>query len=250
MRNRSEWKPSKFVYRGGRLRASPDPDEVAVGSRLTADIVAGFYDRNLRQFAAGRLLDLGCGKVPLYEAYRDLTTDNVCVDWANTLHKNPYLDHELDLTEPLPFESGSFDTVILSDVLEHIPVPELLWGEMARVLAPGGRVIMNVPFLYQLHEQPNDYYRYTEFALRRFVDVSGLRLVKLEPTGGAPEVLIDIVAKVILVVPAVGRPISRAIQAMASGVGRTGLGRRVTRATNRRFPLGYFLIAERPSSQP
>ena len=76
----------------------------------------------------------------------------------------------------LPFGDSEFDTIILSDVLEHIPVPEHLWKEMARILSRNGKIIMNVPFYYCLHEAPHDCSRYTEFALRRFVEMSGLRL--------------------------------------------------------------------------
>src|SRR6266404_2483441 len=65
MQNRDKWKPSKFVYKSGHLAASSDPAEVGVGSRLVADTIAKFYDRNLKLHARGRLLDLGCGEDPV-----------------------------------------------------------------------------------------------------------------------------------------------------------------------------------------
>ena len=97
-------------------------------------------------------------------------TDNICVVLENTLHKSEYLDFECDMKKVLPFMDGELDTIILSDVLEQIPQPEHLWKEMSRILSIGGKIIMNVPFYYWLHEGPHDYYRYTEFALRRFVN--------------------------------------------------------------------------------
>ena len=130
--------------------------------------------RAIRAHARGRLLDMGCGYVPLYDAYRDLVSENICIDWQNTAHVNPYLDQMVDLTGALPFERGSFDTVLLTDVLEHIPEPTNLICEIARILRPGGKLILGVPFFYWLHEVPHDYYRYTEFALRRFCELSGL----------------------------------------------------------------------------
>ena len=148
MRNRDKWRPSKYIYQNGKLIASRDPKEVGVGSRLIVDLIAEIYDNNLRQHARGKLLDLGCGKVPLFSAYKDYVTDNICVDWENTLHKNEYLDSECDLTKTLPFKDGEFDTIILSDVLEHIPQPEHLWKEMSRSLSIGGKIIINVPFYY------------------------------------------------------------------------------------------------------
>ena len=177
MRNEEKWRSSKYIYEKGKLVASRDRKEVGIGSRLIANRVAELYDNNLTRHAKGRLLDLGCGNVPFYGAYRELVTDNICVDWKNTSHKNEYLDCEIDLTKRLPFRNNEFDTIILSDVLEHIPVPEDLWKEMARVLARSGSIMMNVPFYYWIHERPHDYYRYTEFALRRFVETSGLTLI-------------------------------------------------------------------------
>ena len=214
-----------------------------MASRLSADVIAGCYQRHLPAHAKGRLLDLGCGKVPLYASYQDLVTECVCVDWANTAHKNEYLDKECDLTQALPFADGEFDTIILSDVLEHIPTPEQLCAEMARSLASGGKLIMNVPFYYWLHEEPHDFYRYTEFALRRFVSLAGMELVLLESTGGTPEVLADILAKVLVRVPVIGRVLASVVQSMTLSFVGTRLGGKVSGATRKKFPFGYFLVA-------
>lgn len=246
MKNIPSWRPSKYVQRNGRLAGSRDRAELSVGSRLITDIIARVYEVNLPRHAKGRLLDLGCGKVPLYQAYQALVTENICVDWGNTLHKNVYLDHECDLTAPLPFADASFDTIILSDVLEHIPQPEHLWREIARLLTPGGRLLMNVPFYYWLHEQPHDFYRYTEFALRRFVEGAGLRLIDLHAVGGAPEILADVVAKNIAQVRGVGAPLASFTQWLAQAFVNTGIGAKVSRRTAINFPLGYFVVAEKP----
>lgn len=246
MRNQEYWRPSKYIYRNGQLVASRDPKEVGIGSRLIADLVADFYARNLKEYAKGMLLDLGCGKVPLYGAYGNLITNNICVDWGNSFHKNDYLDLEQDLTKKTPFADGEFDTIILSDVLEHIAVPDELWKELVRILSKNGKVILNVPFYYSLHEQPHDYYRYTEFALRRFVESSGLRLVKLEAIGGALEVIVDIVAKNILRMPVLGTSLAIFAQWGALRLARTSFGKRLFNATSASFPLGYFLVAEKP----
>lgn len=245
MRNQESWTSSKYVYRNNRLVASRDPREVLVGSRLVSDLIASFYDNALKEHAKGKLLDLGCGKVPLYASYKDRVRENVCVDWSNTLHKNEYLDHELDLTKALPFNENEFDTIILSDVLEHIPAPDALWREMHRVLALHGKLIMNVPFYYWLHEQPHDYYRYTEFALRRFTENSGMRLIELTSMGGAPEIIADVFAKNIVRLPRVGRPLAMLVQWSTLRFVTTKVGRKVSKATGRNFPLGYFLVAEK-----
>ena len=247
MKNQESWQPSKFVFKRGKLVGSRDAREVGVGSRLITDLIAGFYDRGLREYARGKLLDLGCGSVPLYGAYRDHVTDIVCADWANTAHKTNHLDVECDLSLDLPFGDAEFDTILLSDVLEHVPEPKHLWGEMSRILRPGGRILMNVPFYYWLHETPYDYYRYTEFALRRFVENEGLALLLLEPIGGAPEVLADFLAKTVGRTRFVGRGIAVGIQGITGRFVRTSVGKKASRKSSRTFPLGYFLIAEKAS---
>jgi SAM-dependent methyltransferase len=245
MRNREKWKPSKYVYKNGRLIASRDLKQVRIGSRLITDLVAGVSDENIKKHVRGKLLDLGCGKVPLYESYKPFIIDNICVDWINTPHENEYVDHDLDLTKQLPFSDNEFDTIILSDVLEHIPMPEQLWKEMARILSKNGKIIMNVPFYYWLHEKPHDYYRYTEFALQRFVKTSGLKLIKIEAIGGAPEIMADIFAKNILQLPRMGRSIAALTQYLVLCFTKTKFGNKISRNTSQKFPFLYFLVAEK-----
>ena len=242
MKNRARWMPTKFELHRGRLRGARDPRELGIGSRLISDLVAAQYQAHLPGHARGSLLDLGCGKVPLYAAYAPHVGEITCVDWAPGEH----IDQSCDLSQPLPFERARFDTIILSDVLEHMPEPELLWREMTRVLAPGGRIIMNVPFYYSVHAHPHDYYRYTNFALERFVKINALELVCLVPIGGIVEIMADLFAKALSKLPLVGPPLAMATQAAVGAFGRTRLGARVARVSSRHFPFGYFMIARRP----
>jgi SAM-dependent methyltransferase len=245
LKNKEIWRPSKFVYGKHGLRASRDPSQVSISSRLNTDITARHYCERLPKFARGKLLDLGCGMVPLFAAYRDLVTEVTCVDWGASLHKNEYLDFECDLNKPLPFADGEFDTLILSDVLEHIAEPMALWREIARILNSDGTLIMNVPFIYWLHEQPHDYYRYTEFALRRFVESVNMTLIDLKATGGVPEVLADILSKSLVRVPLAGGVAASFIQWATQLFVKTSAGQRLSSKTAAQFPLGYFLVARK-----
>ena len=242
MKNAQAWRATKFEQRGGRWRGARDPLELGVGSRLISDLVVSHYEERIPAHARGRLLDLGCGKVPLYGCYAAFVEEVTCVDWADGEH----IDRICDLNEPLPFASDRFDTVILSDVLEHLPDPAAAWREIARVLAPGGKILMNVPFYYSVHAHPHDYYRYTNFALERFVRLSGLALIELNAVGGLLEVLVDLMAKAACKLPWVGPPVAAALQSAAFGFARTPLGKRVRRVSSRHFPLGYFMVAQRP----
>ncbi len=249
MKHEDLWQPSKFVRRGGRLVAG---DSVSPGSRQFTGSLARCFEAHLHAHCSGRLVDLGCGRVPLFAEYRGLVREVVCADWPASAHGSDHVDVSCDLTAPLPFLDGEFDTVLLTDVLEHVPTPEALFAEIARILAPGGEVILTVPFYYPLHETPHDYYRYTAYALRRFVAQHGLDLVVLEPLGGVPEVLADLLAKQLADLGRVGRWLAVLLQRGVSWYVGTKPGRRASSRSARTFPLGYFLVARRaiPPSPP
>jgi SAM-dependent methyltransferase len=209
------------------------------------DLIASCYHTHVKRHFRGRLLDLGCGKVPLYGLYREYVSETVCVDWSNSLHGNSHLDAECDLTQDLPFADASFDTILLSDVLEHIPGPERLWREMARLLKPGGELLLSVPFFYWLHEEPYDYYRYTKYALRRFAEETGFDTILIKELGGAPEVVVDIFSKFICRFGPIGAWTAIALQAACRRLVASSLGARVSERTAKQFPLGYFMIARR-----
>lgn len=241
MKNENHWKPSKFEMVRGKLRASRNTKYVGLGSRLIVDLIATLYQEHLPKNCSGRLLDLGCGHVPLYMMYRSLVDDCTCVDWASSLHENEFLDVVHDLTQPLPFEDATFDTIICSDVLEHIPTPMACVAEISRVLKPGGKVIFNVPFLYWIHEAPYDFHRYTEFAIQRMFDSNGLEIDILHPAGGSFVVVGDILSKTFAKLRTVGRPLSLLAQGMANL-----LRRYQTDHNQRQFPLLYFVVATKP----
>jgi SAM-dependent methyltransferase len=240
MKNVAAWRPTKYVRTAQGLRASDDAHELAAASRLVGDILARTYDAALRAHARGRLLDLGCGQAPLFASYRDLVDDVVCVDRGLAPGAIDHLDRVCDLDEPLPFPDASFDTILCTDVLEHLRRPDAAVAEVARLLRSGGKLIVGVPFLYWIHEDPHDYHRYTEYKLRAWCAEHRLDVIALEPYGGAPEVLLDMTAK------ALGRsPWLSALHLRAGrAVSRTRAWRRLSRASARRFPLGYCLVAE------
>lgn len=243
MKNVESWRPTKYRYDTGRIKA--DPGGVGPGSLLTAGLIGMAFQEALDQ-AHGRLVDLGCGDVPLYAAYRDRVSDVTCVDWTGSVSDRSHVDIEGDLGEPLPFDDGQFDTVILSDVLEHLPRPAVLWGEMYRILAPGGKALISVPFMYWVHTAPYDFHRYTEFGLRHYADEAGFDVEGLRPLGGSIEVLVDVSSKMLQVIPIVGPTTARILQRVALTFSRTPIGRRLIAITGKKMPLGYLMVVARP----
>jgi SAM-dependent methyltransferase len=127
----------------------------------------------------GRLLDLGCGNQPFRPWYAPLVKEVVAVDAV----PGPGV-LQVDLARPLPFAGASFDTVLCTQVLEHVESPELAVAEIARVLRPGGHALVTVPFLYPTHEAPYDFQRFTHHGLAGLVRRAGLEVRTLDAQGG------------------------------------------------------------------
>jgi SAM-dependent methyltransferase len=149
----------------------------------------------------------------------------------------------MDLNKPLSLESELFDTVLLTDVLEHIYQPVQLLSEVARVLRRGGHVIIGVPFFYWLHERPFDFHRYTEFALRQMCEDLGLEIKSLKPYGGAPEIVMDVIGKCIASAKLGG--VCRIYTALCCAMLNLKPFRALSEKTATHFPLGYTLAAQK-----
>jgi SAM-dependent methyltransferase len=245
VKHQSDWKPSKFVWRRGRLRASRDRRVIGVGSRLIADRVAAFYAKQVPLNCKGRLLDLGCGMAPLFHVYQPFVDEIICVDWPNSAHEIQHVDIHCDLSGPVPLPDNHFDTVILSDVLEHLPNPEQVCTEISRMLRPGGCLLANVPFYYPLHEEPHDYFRYTEFALRRFLGLAQLEVELIESIGGPIEIVADISSKLACAIPLIGSVLAETIQGFAAATNKLPLLRGTFTRLAAKFPLGYVIVARK-----
>lgn len=241
MQNEASWKPSRVVFDARLQRYLPNPKHVALGSRLTMAAMLPAYVEALQANARGRFLDCGSGMAPYYEIYRGLVDEVTCVDWADSLHHNIHLDREVDLNQGLPFESARFDTVLLADVLEHIRNPAQLIAEIARVLAPQGKLILTVPFLYNVHEAPHDYYRFTRYALTDLTERAGLRVIALDPFGGYPDVVFDLMNKLLAKIA----PLCHVFLLGARWATRRSLYKAWRARTRERYPLGYCCVAQK-----
>ena len=80
--------------------------------------------------------------------------------------------------------ADSYDTAVCLETLEHVPEPWRAVGEIYRILAPGGKVILSVPHLSRLHDAPHDYYRYTAYGVRHLLESNGFAVLALERKGG------------------------------------------------------------------
>ena len=118
----------------------------------------------LSQYATGVLVDIGCGEKPYAELLKGLTMQHIGVDHAGTIHDQSKID-VLATAYETTLPDASADTVLCTNVLEHLERPDRSLREMYRILKPGGHVIVTMPFFWHLHEVPRDFYRYTQFGL-------------------------------------------------------------------------------------
>lgn len=94
------------------------------------------------------------------------------------------IDYVSDITA-IPAADASFDAILCTEVLEHVPEPIAALREMARLLRPGGRLLLTAPLGSGLHQQPHHYYGgYTPHFYRRFLGEFGLVIDAITPNGG------------------------------------------------------------------
>lgn len=136
-----------------------------------------------RDHMRGRLVDIGCGRKPYSGLLAPFVTEHIGVDHPESVHKLEAVDVLASAYE-IPLDSGTFDTALLTEVLEHLEEPEVALREAWRLLRPGGKVILTTPFLYVLHEEPRDFYRYTPFGLAHLLTQAGFADVEVVPLSG------------------------------------------------------------------
>ena len=135
----------------------------------------------LSRYMGGRLLDFGCGSKPykaLFNVAEYIGTD---IEVSGHDHTNEDIDVYYD-GKTLPFGDESFDSIFSSEVFEHLfNLPQIL-DELHRVLKPGGHMLMTVPFVWDEHEIPYDYARYTSFGIKHLLEEHGFAVVEAQKT--------------------------------------------------------------------
>jgi SAM-dependent methyltransferase len=134
-----------------------------------------------RKYVHGKLLDVGCGRKPYKDTYFSGATSYIGVDHLTENSQPDIVASALDL----PFDDKSFDTVVSTEVLEHVPDPSHALRQMHRVLKPGGYLILSTPMYWPRHEMPHDFFRYPYDGLLFLIKESGFELVRMFNRGHA-----------------------------------------------------------------
>ena len=169
------------------------------------------------------------------------------------------IDHVGDL-RALAVEDDRFALILLTQVLEHLPEPGDVLRELHRVLEPGGTLWLSTPLFYQEHEQPHDFFRYTQFGLRHVLTAAGFVVEELEwlegyfgtlayelrmAAGALPVTAAQFGGGARGVLWAQGARLARpCCRALARGL--TGMDLRY-RFTDRGMPKNYRVVARKPA---
>ncbi len=160
----------------GRLGCSID--------KVITDAIADFIPA--QHF--GNVLDYGAGNSP----YRTIISCDRYVKADLTQNTAGDIDCIIRPGENLHLPDADFELILLLDVLEHVSDPVFVLGELRRLLKPGGKAILSLPFMYREHETPHDHARYTAFGISTLVAAQGGRIFRLKKVGNVACTLVSL----------------------------------------------------------
>ena len=140
---------------------------------------------------SGKLLDIGCGTKP----YQSICNVNEYIgleidDEGNRNHS--YADVFYD-GKVIPFNDNTFDSILSSEVFEHVFNPDEFLQEVNRVAKMGGLFLITVPFIWAEHEKPYDYARYSSFGLKHILSKNGFEVVEHRKSGNGIELIFQLI---------------------------------------------------------
>lgn len=150
-------------------------------------LVQGILQKNLQEVAriymAGRLVDIGCGTKPYQKLLSPHVTEHIGVDHEATLHDKSRIDL-WGTAYSIPSEDAYFNTALCTAVLEHLEEPLDALRECHRVLKSGGYAIYSIPFIWHLHEEPRDFFRYSKYGIKYLFEKAGFEITEIRALSG------------------------------------------------------------------
>ncbi len=129
-------------------------------------------------YIRGIVLDAGSGEIRRYKSFfkfeKYITLD------INSAARPDIVGS----VENIPLNGSSVDSIVSTQVLEHVKNPQKAIEEFYRILKDGGYCLLTVPQSSELHEEPNDYFRFTKFGLEETFKKVGFQIILIEKRGG------------------------------------------------------------------
>lgn len=199
---------------------------------------------------SGSLLDVGCGTKPyqryfLVDKYTGLDIDSA------TTRERACADVLYDGGN-FPLEAQQFDSVLCNQVLEHVFNPDDFLQEINRVLKDDGRLLLTVPFVWDEHEQPYDFARYSSFGLKFLLEKNGFTVEAQEKINADASVMFQLAnAYLYKCVVNWPRPIRALLTAtLMAGVTIAGILAKILLPANNDLFLDQMVVATKKKQSP
>ena len=155
------------------LKAILDPEN----SRIEQSLI----EQSSKLTKDSLILDAGAGKCPYKYIFKDFNYQST--DMPGGFYDQPH-DFECEL-HSIPKGDNTYDAVILTQVLEHVPDPEAVLTEIFRILKPNGKLLLSVPLNGPLHGEPWHYFQFTHHGLAQLAKKTDFKIAEMEKIGGA-----------------------------------------------------------------
>ena len=143
------------------------------------------------KYLQGKMMDIGCGSKP----YKELISvdEYIGVDFQGEghSHENEQIDVFYD-GKTIPFENDTFDSVLSSEVFEHVFNLSELLSEINRVMKTDANLVITCPFIIAEHEAPNDFARYTSFGIKHLLNTHGFEIIYYKKIGTSIESVMQV----------------------------------------------------------
>lgn len=132
--------------------------------------------QKVSSYIQGKTLDIGAGNYDRYSELFSNATEYLRMDTKGADIVGSIYD--------IPFGEETFDSLVSTQVFEHLAYPQKGAAEMYRVLKKGGYALVTVPQWNELHEEPHDYFRYTRYGIETLFAEAGFTIVTMSQLGG------------------------------------------------------------------
>jgi SAM-dependent methyltransferase len=137
----------------------------------------------------GNLLDFGCGSKPYKNLFQNVNS-YTGIDYKMEGREDK--QNEVDVYydgKTIPFDNSHFDSLLCTEVLEHVFNIDEVLKEFNRILKIKGKALITTPFMWEEHEMPYDFARYTTPALLHLYEKNGFKIIENKKTGNYIEVI-------------------------------------------------------------
>lgn len=134
--------------------------------------------KNVAKYVTGKVLDVGAGGYDRYQTFFN------CEKYVKMDVNHQDNIDVAGSAEAIPLADNEFDTIICTQVLEHLKHPAKAASEMHRILKTNGHLILTAPQINELHEEPYDFFRYTKYGIIALFEEAGFKIMEYEQRGG------------------------------------------------------------------